>query len=98
MAVLMDFAIFPTDKGAHVSPQVSRVVQLIKWQNPPYQLTAMGTLVETPTVGEALLLVEQAAALLETDSTRIYATIKLDIKSGASNMLEEKVRSVENKL
>lgn len=98
MAVLMDFAIFPTDKGAHVSTQVSRVVHLIKDSGFPYQLTAMGTLVETPTVGAALSLVEQAAALLETDSTRIYATIKLDIKPGASNMLEEKVRSVENKL
>jgi len=98
MAVLMEFAIFPTDKGKSVSTDVSKVIRLIKESGYQYQLTAMGTLVETETVHEALNLVEQASAILEKESDRIYSTLKLDIKKGAHNMLHNKVKSIEEKL
>jgi len=98
MAVLMEFAIFPTDKGISVSNDVSKVIQLIKQCGFPYQLTAMGTLIETYTVKEALTIVEQAAEILEENSDRIYSTLKLDIKKGAVNMLQNKVKSIEDKL
>jgi uncharacterized protein (TIGR00106 family) len=98
MSVLMEFAIFPTDKGISVSNDVSKVIKLIKESGFPNQLTAMGTLIETPTVAEALKIVEKAAALLEENSERIYSTLKLDIKKGASNMLQNKVKSIEEKL
>lgn len=98
MAVLMEFAIFPTDKGISVSSDVARVIKMIKECGFPYQLTAMGTLVETYTVGEALALVEKATEILEDNSNRIYSTIKLDIKKGAHNMLQNKVKSIEEKM
>lgn len=98
MAVLMEFAIFPTDKGQSVSKDVSKVIQLIKDCGYPYQLTAMGTLIETDNVNQALSIVNQAANILQLNSKRIYSTIKLDIKKGATNMLNEKVKSIEQKL
>lgn len=98
MAVLMEFAIFPTDKGISVSNDVSKIIKLIKESGFPYQLTAMGTLIETQTVIEALLIVEKSAALMQENSNRIYSTLKLDIKKGAQNMLQNKVKSIERKL
>jgi uncharacterized protein (TIGR00106 family) len=98
MAVLMEFAIFPTDRGISVSKQVTQVIELIEKSGYPFQLTAMGTLIETPTVGEALKIVEKAATLLQEESKRVYSTIKLDIKKDASNLMETKVQSVMNKL
>lgn len=98
MAVLMEFAIFPTDKGKSVSSDVSKVIKMISESGYPYQLTAMGTLVETQTVKQALGVVEKASDILGVNSERIYSTIKLDIKKGAENMLEEKVKSIEEKL
>ncbi|PKP08840.1 MAG: hypothetical protein CVU09_13910 [Bacteroidetes bacterium HGW-Bacteroidetes-4] len=98
MAVLMEFAIFPTDRGISVSQQVTQVIAMIKESGYPFQLTAMGTLIETSTVGEALEIVEKAATLLQEESKRIYSTIKLDIKKEASNLMETKVQSVMNKL
>ncbi|MGD9993407.1 MAG: MTH1187 family thiamine-binding protein [Salinivirgaceae bacterium] len=98
MAVLMEFAIFPTDQGISVSQQVTQVIEMIKESGYPFQLTAMGTLIETPTVGEALEIVEKAATLLQEESKRIYSTIKLDIKKDAANLMETKVQSVMNKL
>lgn len=98
MAVLMEFAMFPTDKGKSVSNEVSKIVKMIELSGYPYQLTAMGTLVETSTLNEALAIVSEAAEILETTSDRIYSTIKLDIKKGAENMIEAKVQSVKDKL
>ena len=98
MAVLMEFAIFPTDKGISVSNDVSRVIKMIKNSGYPHQLTAMGTLVETPTVSEALKVVEKSAEILGENSARIYSSIKLDIKDGAKDMLKNKVKSIEEKL
>jgi len=98
MAVLMEFAIFPTDKGISVSNDVSKVIKMIKESGFPYQLTAMGTLIETQTVAEAMKIVENAAEILQQNSNRIYSTLKLDIKKGAHNMLQNKVKSIEEKL
>lgn len=98
MAVLMEFAIFPTDKGKSVSSDVSRVIQMIRESGFSHQLTAMGTLVETDTVKQALDVVEKAAEILEVNSERMYSTIKLDIKKGAKNMLQEKIKAIEEKL
>ncbi len=98
MAVLMEFAIFPTDKGISVSNDVSKVIKFIKSSGFPHQLTAMGTLVETSTVSEALGVVEKTAEILGKNSDRIYSSIKLDIKKGAKNMLQNKVKSIEEKL
>lgn len=98
MAVLMEFSIFPMDKGNHLSGEVVKVIKYIKESGYPYQLTAMGTLIETPTLKEALLIVEHTADILAVDSERIYSTIKLDIKHGASNLLENKVQSIKDKL
>ena len=98
MAVLMEFAIFPTDKGISVSNDVSKVIKMIKESGYPYQLTAMGTLVEAPSVKDALKVVEEASSILEENSNRIYSSIKLDIKKGAQNMLQNKVKSIEEKL
>ena len=98
MAVLMEFAIFPTDKGISVSNDVSSVIKMIRDSGYPYQLTAMGTLVETPTVTDALKIVEKSSQILEENSDRVYSSIKLDIKKGAHNMLQNKVKSIEEKL
>lgn len=98
MAVLMEFAIFPMDRGPHLSNEVVEVIRFINESGYNYELTAMGTLVETDTVKEALAIVEKSAEILGTQSERIYSTIKLDIKPKAENMLENKVQSIKDKL
>ena len=47
MSVLIEFAMFPTDKGESVSQYVSQVIKMIRESGFPYQLTAMGTIFET---------------------------------------------------
>jgi len=96
MSVLMEFSIFPTDQGESVSAQVSEVIRMVRESGLEYRLTPMGTIVETDSVGEALALVERAAAVLESlGCQRVYSAIKLDIRSNQDGRMSGKIESVE---
>ena len=94
----MEFAIFPTDKGDSVSKQVSKVISLIRESEINYQLTAMGTLIETDRLPEALALVNRCYEVLEEDSDRVYCTLTMDIQKNKNNRLVSKVASIESKI
>lgn len=99
MSVLMEFSIFPTDQGESVSAYVSEVIRMIRDSGIPYQLTPMGTLIETEDLATAMGLVEQANALLEqAGCRRIYAVIKLDVRPGKQGRMAQKIRSVEDRI
>ncbi|MBR1644445.1 MAG: MTH1187 family thiamine-binding protein [Bacteroidales bacterium] len=98
MSVLLEFAMFPTDKGESVSPYVARIVSRIAESHFAYQLTAMGTLVETETVDEALELVAACYKLLQPDCNRVYTTLTMDVRQDHQHCLEGKVASVRNQM
>ncbi|HAQ37666.1 MAG TPA: hypothetical protein DCQ58_04075 [Saprospirales bacterium] len=98
MSVIIEFAMFPTDKGESVSQQVSRVIDMIRQQPFHYQLTAMGTIIETEELSQALAIVQKAHDILAEDSNRIYASIKLDIRKDQVNRMEQKIQSIVSKI
>lgn len=98
MSVLLEFAMFPTDKGESASPYVSRIIKTIRESGYPYKLTPMGTVIETTTMKEALGIIEQAYEQLEPDCNRIYSSLKFDIRKGKDNRLEGKIKSIEDKI
>jgi uncharacterized protein (TIGR00106 family) len=95
MSVLLEFAMFPTDKSESISPYVSKVIQMIRESGVTYQLTAMGTIIETETLPEALAIVQQSYDILEPDCDRVYSSLKFDIRKGKSQCLTQKIISVE---
>jgi uncharacterized protein (TIGR00106 family) len=95
MSVLLEFAMFPTDKGESVSQYVSQVIKMIDESGVSYQLTPMGTIVETETMDEALVIIKKAYEVLEPHANRIYSSLKFDIRKGKSNRLKQKIASVE---
>ena len=98
MSVLLEFAMFPTDKGDSVSEYVSEIIKMIKNSGFDYKLTAMGTIIETETLEEALDIVNRSYQVLEPHSKRVYSSIKLDIRKEKSNRLEAKIKSIESKI
>jgi uncharacterized protein (TIGR00106 family) len=95
MSTLLDLSIFPIGKDVSVGAYVSAVVQMIRSRRLAYRLTAMGTLVETDTIAEALDVVAKAHEVLETmGCERIYAVAKLDSRRGKTGRLEGKIESV----
>ena len=98
MSVLVEFSMFPTDKGESVSPYVTRIIKMIDESGVPYKLTSMGTVFETETMDEALELIKRAYQQLEPDCNRVFSVVKFDIRKGKSNRIVQKIKSVESKL
>lgn len=98
MSVLMEFAMFPTDKGESVSADVSQVIKMIRESGVNYKLTAMGTITETATMQEALAILQQAHDILDKSSKRIYSSVKFDIRKDTAGRLSGKINAVEQKI
>ena len=100
-SVLLEFAMFPTSAdgrdGSSVSKEVSKIIDVIDKSGVPYQLTAMGTIIEASSMKEALSIVELAYEQLE-DCDRVYSSLKFDIRKNCENRLKTKVESVEKNL
>jgi uncharacterized protein (TIGR00106 family) len=101
MSVLLEFAMFPTSadgrEGAGVSVSVSKIIDMIDQSGVSYQLTPMGTIIETETMREALDIIEKAYEALG-DCERVYSSLKFDIRRGKSNRLKTKIASVEKRI
>jgi uncharacterized protein (TIGR00106 family) len=96
MSVLLEFSIFPLDQGESLSREVSQVIEMIRDSGVSYQLTAMGTLIETDNVSQALEIVERATEKLSSAGCqRIYSAIKMDIRSGKNHRMQGKPSSIQ---
>jgi len=96
MSVLVEFAMFPTDKkGESASPYVSKVIEMIRESGAPYKLSAMGTTFETETIEQANDLIAKSYKVLEPHTERVYTIIKMDIRKGAVDRINGKIKSVE---
>ncbi len=99
MSVLLEFSMFPTDKGESVSEYVSQVVKMIKESGADYQLTPMGTVIETDDMKRALELIGQAYDTLDgLGCNRVYSSLNFDIRKGKANRLSQKIKSVTEKI
>jgi uncharacterized protein (TIGR00106 family) len=97
MSLLVDFSIFPMDKGESVSGYVSKAVKIIQQSGLSYKLGPMGTTIE----GEwesVMAVVKACFDEITKDSHRVYFALKADYRRGSFGRLESKVRSVETKL
>lgn len=98
MSVLVEFAMFPTDKGESVSPYVGRIVKMFKESDLSYQLTPMGTIFEVESFEEATQVLNRAYGELERDCNRVYSTVKFDIRKGRKNAMTQKIASIKEKI
>jgi len=99
MSVLLEFSMFPTDTGESKSAYVSQIIKMIRDSGVDYQLTPMGTTIETATMQEALDIIGKAYAVLEAKGcNRVYSSLKFDIRKGKENRLTGKIKSVEDKI
>ncbi len=92
--VLMEFSLFPLDKGVSLSPYVARSLQIIDESGLDYRLTAMGTIVEGE-LEQVLDVMKRCLEAMATDCDRISCSAKLDYRVGKQPRLDAKVKSVE---
>ncbi len=92
MSVLIDFSVFPVDKGESVSPYVTRAVKIIRESGLPYRIGPMGTTIEGEWE-ETVALVGRCLEELRKDCDRVYMTLKVDYRKGPGGRIETKVKS-----
>ena len=97
MSVMIDFSIFPLDKGESLSAYVARALKIIKDSGLPYKFGPMGTSVEGEW-DEVMGLVGECFEDLRGDCDRISMSIKLDYRKGPGGRIEGKVESVKKRL
>jgi len=101
MSVLLEFAMFLTSdncrEGSSVSKQVAKIIDAIDKKGVKYQLTPMGTVVETDTMREALDVIELAYEQV-SGCDRVYSSLKFDIRKNSEDRLKNKIKSVETHL
>jgi uncharacterized protein (TIGR00106 family) len=95
--VVLEFSMFPLDKGESVSPYVARIVPIIESSGLDYHCHAMGTLLEG-NYDEVMGVVGQCFRALAADCNRIECKIALDYRKGRLNRIRGKVASVEEKV
>ena len=93
MSALIDFSIFPVDKGESVSPYAARVVTIIRDSGLQYKIGPMGTTIEGEWE-ELMSIVTRCFKELKKDCRRIYMSIKVDYREGGSHRIAGKVKSV----
>jgi uncharacterized protein (TIGR00106 family) len=94
--VLLEFSMFPTDKGASVSDYVKRSLEIIDDSGLPYRLGPMGTTLEGEW-DEVMAVVTQCFERMQQDCGRIAVNLKVDYREGGGGRLESKVATVKQK-
>ncbi|MEA1970447.1 MAG: MTH1187 family thiamine-binding protein [Thermodesulfobacteriota bacterium] len=97
MSTLINFSIFPLDKGESVSMHVVRALKIIRDSGLAYKLNPMGTAIEGEW-DEVMDIVSRCFEEIKKDCDRVYMTVNADYRKGKSGRIEGKVKSVESKL
>jgi len=95
--VVVEFSVVPIGRGEELAQSVAGILDLIDRSGLPYQLTAMGTLVEGDW-DEVMGLVRRCHEAMAGGSGRVYTHITIDDRPGASGRIAGKVRDVEKVL
>ena len=95
--ILLEFAIYPNDKGENLSEYVARCVDVIDKSGLPYRFSAMSTIIEG-SWDEVMKVVGDCYKVLEVDCNRIAVMIRMDARKGTESRLKSKVDSVKSVL
>jgi len=95
--MLVELSIVPLGCGESLKAPVAAILDLIDRSGLPYQLTAMGTLIEGEW-DEIMSLVKSCHQTMRGSHRRVITTIKIDDREGARERLTGKVRDVESAL
>ena len=92
---MIEFSMFPLDKGESLSPYVARILDVIDRSGVAYRLNPMGTVLEGD-YDEVMSVVRACFKELEKDCARISMTLKMDYRKTDESRLNKKVAKLES--
>lgn len=99
--ITADFCILPMGiEGTEIGEYVTKAVEIIDESGLNYQLTAMGTQIETDDLKKLYEICgEVQEAIFEMGCGRVYSVLKIDDRRDKENRtLEAKIKTVENQM
>jgi len=93
--VLVEFSMFPTDKGESVSQYVSKIIEVIDKSGLAYQLTPMGTILEG-SWDQVFGTISECFRTLEPLSNRVSSSIKVDYRKGDKSRMKSKIDKIQS--
>jgi uncharacterized protein (TIGR00106 family) len=97
VSVILDFSMYPLDKGESLSPYVARSIRIIKESGLPYEFRSMGTSIEGEWE-EVMEVVKRCFEAMRRDCNRVVLSLKADYRQGPGGRMQRKIQSVEEKL
>ena len=97
MSVILDFSMYPLDKGESLSPYVARSIKIIQESRLPYEFRAMGTSIEGE-FEEVMAVVKRCFEAMRQDCNRVVLSLKADYRQGPTGRMQRKIESVREKL
>jgi uncharacterized protein (TIGR00106 family) len=95
--MLVEFSVIPLGKGASVGSDIAKVIRIVENSGLPYKVNPMGTVVEGKW-DELMALIKRCHKVVLRGGERVVTTIKIDDRKRRSNMIEEKIISLEKRL
>ncbi len=95
--MIIEFSIVPIGRGEGLAGPVARVLDLVDKSGLPYQLTAMGTIVEG-NWDEVFALIRKCHETMRGQASRVTTHITVDDRDRASDRIKGKIREVEDVL
>lgn len=94
MSVIVDFSMFPLDKGESLSALVARSIKIIDSSGLTYHLHAMGTSIEGEW-DEVMEVVNSCYREMSKHTNRIYLSLKADSRKGPLGRMQDKIDAVK---
>lgn len=95
--MLVQVSFIPIGVGTSLSQYIAKVVKVMDESGIPYQIHAMGTIIEGEW-DEIMNLIKKCKDILMEEIDRLVIDIKVDDRKGTKNRIEAKVKSVEEKI
>lgn len=95
--MLLEFSMFPTDRGESVGDHVARSLDIVDKSGLPYQLSPMGTTIEGEW-DDVMAVVKRCFEGMSRDCNRISCQIKIDWRRGKTGQIKYKVEAIEKRL
>ena len=92
--MIFEFSIIPIGKGESVADLVAKALEVVDSSGLPYQLTAMGTIIEGEW-DEVFELIKECHTRVRKKASRVMTFISVDDREKAKGRIEGKVKEVE---